>query len=369
MTSPARRVVLCLDLDAFFASVEIADDPALADPRRPLAVGSPDPHRGVISTASYAARAYGVRSGMSTAEALRRCPALRVVPTRHERYAEASEQVFAILRRVTDQIEPASVDEAYLDATGVLAPGQEPAVLAAELRRVIKAETRLTASIGIGAGKRMAKIACDRAKPDGILTIPAGTERAFLAPLPVSVISGVGPKTTAVLASNAITTCAELAATDPSHLRRWFGPKGAWMRDAAAGIDLDPVTPHRGQRSVGAEMTMETNTAATEALEALLAALAADVARRLERAGLFARGVTLKLRDADFRTITRSASIPDGTADAEVLLAAGCELLAREAGSRVFRLVGLTATGLAEGEQLRLFAREVSFGAPPAGAA
>jgi DNA polymerase-4 len=359
---PRPRIILCLDLDAFFASVEIADNPKLDDPAHPLAVGSPDPRRGVISTASYAARAFGVKAGMSTAEALRRCPDLKVVVPRHDRYSEVSDIVFDICRRVTPEVEPTSVDEGFLDATRVLAPGQDPSILAAELRRVIKAETGLVASIGIGSGKRIAKIACDQSKPDGILEIERGAERQFLAPLPVSVISGVGPKTAAVLAEQGIRLCRELAATDPSHLIRWFGPKAGWMRDAAAGIDEDPVESNRARRSLSAEITLEEDAADPATLAAVAAGLADEIGRRLAAEGLFARGVTLKLKDADFRTITRAASVPDGSDDPALIAAAVEPLIAKEAKGKRYRLVGLAATHLVAGEQLTLFGRA---GEPP----
>lgn len=360
--TPRPRIILCLDLDAFFASVEIADNPRLDDPQHPLAVGSPDPRRGVISTASYAARAYGIKAGMSTAEALRRCPALKVVVPRHDRYSEVSDVVFDICRRVTEKVEPTSIDEGFIDATDLLARNQDPAVLAAELRRVIRAETGLTATIGIGTGKRIAKIACDRAKPDGILEIEAGAEREYLAPLPVRVISGIGPKTEAVLHENEIRSCADLAATSPDHLRRWFGPGGAWMRDAAAGIDEEPVEPNRARRSVSAEITLEEDNADPAALVAVAAGLAEEITRRLAGEGLFARGLTLKLRDADFKTITRAAGIADGSDNPAVLAAAAEALITKEARGKRYRLVGLAATHLVAGEQLTLFGRA---GDPP----
>lgn len=354
--APRPRIILCLDLDAFFASVEIADNPRLDDPAHPLAVGSPDPRRGVISTASYAARVFGVKSGMSTAEALRRCPALKVVVPRHDRYQQVSDTIFDICRRVTPKVEPTSVDEGFLDATDLLARDQDPAVLAAELRRVIKAETGLTATIGIGAGKRIAKIACDRAKPDGILEIEAGAEAQYLAPLPAGVISGVGPKTAAILLTNGIRTCADLAATPPTHLIRWFGPKGNWMALAAAGIDDEPVEPNRARRTMSAELTLEEDVADPESLIAVAAGLADEIARRLRGEGLFARGLTLKLRDGDFKTITRAAGISDGSDEAELIAATAAALITREARGKTYRLVGLAATHLAPGEQLTLFA-------------
>lgn len=357
LPTPRPRIILCLDLDAFFASVEAADDPRLNNPERPLAVGSPDPRRGVISTASYAARAYGVKAGMSTAEALRRCEDLKIVVPRHDRYAEVSDIVFDICRRVTDLVEPTSVDEGFIDATKLLGAGQDPFLLAAELRRVIRAETGLAASIGIGANKRIAKIACDRAKPDGILAIERGDERAFLAPLPISVISGVGPKTAALLVEQGIRSCAELAATPADHLVRWFGPKAGWMRDAAAGIDDDPVEPNRARRSVSAEITLEEDSADPAVLSAVAAGLAEEVARRLSGEGLYARGITVKLKDADFRTITRAAGISDGSDDPALLAAAAEAVITKEAKGKAYRLVGIAATHLVPGEQLTLFGR------------
>jgi DNA polymerase-4 len=256
---------------------------------------------------------------------------------------------------VTPLVEPTSVDEGFLDATKLLAVGQDPSVLAVEIRRVIKAETGLTASIGIGANKRIAKIACDRAKPDGILTVERGSERDFLAPLSVAVISGVGPKTEALLAEQGIRHCHELAATDPGHLVRWFGPKAGWMASAAAGLDEDPVEPNRARRSMSAEITLEEDTADPIALAAVAAGLADEVARRLVGEGLFARGLTLKLKDADFRIVTRAAGIADGSDDPALLAATAEALIGKEAKGKRYRLVGLAATHLVPGEQLTLF--------------
>lgn len=357
MPRRAPRTIFCLDLDAFFASVEILDDPQLDDPQHPIAVGSPDPRRGVISTASYAARRFGVRSGMPTVEALRRCPHLHIVPPRHERYAELSARVFAICRALSPQLEITSIDEGFLDVSAYLGPSAEARQLAAELRTTIQQQTGIAASIGIGSGKRIAKIACDRAKPDGILEIPRGAEREFLAPLPVGVISGIGPKTSVALAAQGIRRCRDLATTDAGHLMRWFGPGAAWMRAAAAGIDEDPVEPLRPARSISAESTIADDSADVERIGALVVDLADELARRLRADGRVARGVTLKLKDSDFRTITRAAKIRDGSDDPAVIAAAVAPLLRREASGRRFRLVGLAATHLVDGEQLTLFGR------------
>ena len=351
------RTIFCLDLDAFFASAEILDDPRLDDPRHPLAVGSPDPRRGVISTASYAARRFGVHSGMSTAEALRRCPSLRIVAPRHARYAELSERVFALCRAVSQDLEITSIDEGFLDASAQISHPDDPRRLAEALRAQIRGEIGIAASIGIGSGKRMAKIACDRAKPDGVVEIPWGAEREFLAALPVSVISGIGPKTSAALAAHGIRRCRDLATTDPGHLIRWFGPRAAWMRAAAAGIDEDPLEPLRPTRSISVESTIADDSADVGHIATVVADLADELARRLRADGRVARGVTLKLKDSDFRTITRAAKIRDGSDDPAVIAGAVAPLLRREVRGRRVRLVGLSATHLGGGEQLTLFGR------------
>jgi len=338
-----QRTILHADLDAFYASVEQLDNPRLVG--RPVVVGGPPEARGVVAAASYEARRFGVRSATPMSRALRLCPqAVRVSP-RFDRYREVSRQVMAIFRDVTALVEPLSLDEAFLDATGQATVHGGPdaaSALAREIKRRVREETGLTVSIGGGTNKTVAKIASDMEKPDGLVMVPPGQEASFLAPLPVRALWGIGPKAEEALAEMGIGTAGELANADAGALTDRFGVRGDWFRRMASGQDDRPVETQCERKSVGAETTFPRDLADGPELRQALARVARDVAGRLQQKGIKARTVVLKLRYSDFRTITRQTSLPEGVNGARELAAAAVALLDRTArpGDR-FRLLGI----------------------------
>ena len=350
-----QRVLLHADLDAFYASVEQLDNPALRG--RPVVVGGPAESRGVVAAASYEARAHGVHSAQPMKTALLRCPeAVRVSP-RFERYREVSDQVFAIFRALTPLVEPLSMDEAYLDVSAVLVDRTPDGIrsFAAQLKADVRDETGLTLSVGAGTTKSVAKIASDLKKPDGLVVVPPGAERVFLAPLPVSRLWGVGPKAEERLQRLGVRTIGELAALDRTWLEARFGKWGALLHDLGRGNEPREVTTEREPKSVSAETTFARDVSDGRELDATLAELSEQVARRLARHDLRGRTVTLKLRDASFETHTRQRTLPTATDDAAVIAEAARRLLAPELRpGRRFRLIGVGVSGFAEGQQLEL---------------
>jgi DNA polymerase IV len=345
--------VIHLDMDAFYASVEQRDDPALRG--RPVIVGG-DARRGVVLAASYEVRPFGVRSAMPMARALRLAPQARVVRPRFDAYAEASGRVFEILESVTPLCEPLSLDEAFLDVTASRSLFGPPAEIAARLRRRIADEVGLPASAGIAEVKLVAKIASDLAKPDGQVQVPPDGGAAFLAPLPVSRLWGIGPKSAQHLARLGIETIGDLARLDPASLEQRLGPGGRDLWERARAIDPRPVIPDREAKSIGAEETFDQDLSGFEALRPRVHAQALRVAHRLRRAGLRARTVQLKLKRADFTLVTRRATFDEPTDDGQTLYRQAAALLAREP-ARPTRLTGVSAQNLvaASAPQLGLF--------------
>jgi DNA polymerase IV len=363
MKAPAARAtnradlapaIIHLDMDAFYASVEQRDDPALRG--KPVIVGG-DSRRGVVLAASYEVRPFGVRSAMPMARALRLAPAAIVVPPRHDVYAAVSAQVFDILASVTPLYEPLSLDEAFLDVTASVALFGAPSKIAETLRHRIATEVGLPASAGIADVKLVAKIASDLAKPNGQLEVPSGQSAAFLAPLPVTRLWGVGPKTARTLAALGLTTIGELAASDPAYLERRLGAGGRELWEQAHAVDPRPVVPDREAKSIGAEDTFDEDLADVEALRPHVHAQALRVGERLRRAGLLARTVQLKLKRSDFTLVTRRATLDAPTDDGQQIYRATAELLAREP-PRPTRLTGVSAQNLvpAAAAQLDLYA-------------
>lgn len=353
--SPAP-VILHADLDAFFASVEQRDRPELRG--RPVLVGGAPEERGVVAAASYEARRYGARSAMPMRTALRLCPPGTVrLPPRFDRYREVSRRVMAIFRSRTPLVEPLSLDEAYLDLTEPLArPGApDPERAARALKAEVRAAVGLTISIGVATSKSVAKIASDLRKPDGLVVVPPGGERAFLSPLPVARLWGVGPRLEERLRRLGIVTIGDLAALERRWLERQFGKWGGLLHDLANGIDHRPVTPERAIKSVGRETTFPRDVSDPATLHATVRRLAEQVAERLQRHGLRGRTVTLKLRSHDFRTITRQISLPLPIDGADQIAAEAGRLLRAElvpGGS--YRLVGVSVSGFRPAVQLPL---------------
>ena len=356
MSQPVRTV-LHVDMDAFYASVEQRDDPSLRG--RPVLVGGPS-RRGVVVAASYEARPSGARSAMPMGEALRRCPEAIVVPARHDRYADVSAEVFAIFRRYTPLVEGLSVDEAFLDVGASRSLFGDGEAIARRIKAEIRAEVGLCASAGVAPCKFAAKIASDLDKPDGLVVVPADVA-AFLAPLPIERMWGIGPKTAPRLRAAGYATLGDLAAATPEALQGLLGPAGAaHVGPLARGIDAREVDPERAALSIGAEETFEHDLHERRALEVRLLDLASRVARRLARAGLVSRSVTLKVKYADFKLRSWSAHLPEPMADATSLHRAAKALLDRVPAGAV-RLLGISAAQLSPaplGEAPALFPGE-----------
>ncbi len=352
MSSPEWRYILHADLDAFYASVEQLDDPSLSG--KPVVVGGPPEARGVVAAASYAARKFGVHSAMPMRTALRLCPSLVRVQPRFDRYREMSRKVQAMFRDVTPLVEPLSLDEAYLDVSRQ-SSAETVRDVAAGLKARVRQEAGLAVTIGGGASKTVAKVASRRGKPDGLLLVMPGEERAFLAPLDVDALWGVGPKTAAALKQHGVNTVAELSACSEEWLRQSFGRRGPELKLRAVGIDNEPVVTERETKSVSAETTMPQDVSDRAALERELEELVREVAGRLRGHALKGRVVHVKLRLSDFTTLTRQRRLLVPTDDPAVILRAACELLGREvAPGRRFRLIGVGVSGFEESLQLAL---------------
>ena len=347
------RYLLHADLDAFYASVEQHDNPALRGV--PVAVGGPPEARGVVAAASYEARRHGVRSAMPMRTALRLCPELVRVSARFDRYREVSQAVMGIFHSLTPLVEPLSMDEAYLDVSAQ-APSEQLEKTGRALKARVRAVTGLTVTIGGGTSKSVAKIASQHAKPDGLLLVPPGTEEAFLAPLDVSMLWGVGPVTTAMLNRAGIHTIAHLAARDQAWLRKVLGARGPEMQRRARGQDQDPVVPTRETKSVSAETTLAQDISDASTLQTELAQLSRRVVERIQAGDLRGRTVSVKLRLADFTTFTRQSTLDAPTSDPATIAAAADALLLREiAPGRRFRLLGVGVSNFAEMLQQPLF--------------
>jgi len=347
------RTILHVDLDAFFAAVEQRDRPELRG--KPVIVGGDPRGRGVVSAASYEARRFGVHSAMSLNEAVRRCPDGVFLPVDGRRYQQASRDVMAVLRRFTPQVEPISIDEAFLDVTGsreLFGEGEEIARL---IKAAVREEVGLTISVGVATTKLVAKIASDLRKPDGLVVVMPGEEAGFLAPLPISRLWGVGEKTAVVLADYGVRTIGDLAALAPDVVIRRFGKHGGSLVDRARGIDADPVHLGDPAKSVGHEHTFDADTRDPELIERTLLGMADGVAGRLRSAGVRASTVAVKIRDSSFRTITRQRTLPEPTDMTEPIFHAALELARPEVRGIRVRLLGVTASNLGEREQLGLF--------------
>ncbi len=339
-------------MDAFYASVEQRDRPELRG--KPVVVGAAPGGRGVVSAASYEARRFGVRSAMPISRAVRLCPQAVFLPVDMDKYQRASGEIMAILADFSPLVEPVSVDEAFIDLTGtsgLFGPSDEA------IRRVktrIRTETGLTASAGLAANKFVAKVASDLEKPDGLVIVPPGTEAAFLAPLGVERVWGVGRVLEATLTGMGIATIGQLQRVPVEALVRRFGAEhGRHLHDLAFGRDDRRVEPSTAAKSIGAETTFGVDCRDPARLRRTLRGQAERVARELRDGGLAAARVTLKLRYADFRTLTRSHT-SDPTQDGLTIYRRAEALLDREAVTEAVRLIGLSASGLGAAGQGQL---------------
>jgi len=355
--------ILHLDMDAFFAAVEQHDRPELRG--RPVIVGAAPDKRGVVSTASYEARRFGVHSAMPSRVAFRRCPHGVFLPVRGERYREVSAEVMRIMRESTPVVEQVSIDEAFLDVSGVLRPGADSVDLAKRLKHRIRAELGLTASVGVASNKFLAKLASDMDKPDGLTVLPTDEQRVreFLAPLPVSRIWGVGQATAEQLARKGIRTIAQIQAVSLPAFARILGPTSGhhiWL--LAHGRDKRPVVAEkREEKSISAEETFLEDCTDAAAVRQTLVEMTEKVGRRLRRAGKLAGVGQIKLRFADFRTITRQRSLRRPLSSDRGLLACALELYDNENVKQPVRLIGFGVSNLVSAdeeerrEQLLLF--------------
>jgi DNA polymerase-4 len=344
--------IMHVDMDAFFVSVELRTRPELRG--KPVIVGFPG-ERSVVLSGSYEARAFGVKSAMPMAVAMRMCPQAVVIEPRHKLYYEVSGQLMAIFESITGLVEPLSVDEAFLDVTGALRRLGPPRGIGELIRRRVAAELGITASVGIAETKFVAKIASTRCKPDGLLLIGPDETVPYLHSLPVGALWGVGAKTGEVLAKMGIRTVADVAATPVSSLKKVLGATGEHVHQLAWGIDPRPVTPVRLEKSIGAEETFAVDTTDDVLLRRELLRLSHRTATRLRSSGMVARTVALKLRFADFSTITRSRTVQTPVDSAQLVYAVALQLL-ESLGTRAMavRLVGVRAEQLEEAARTSL---------------
>jgi DNA polymerase IV len=342
-TADCRRI-LHIDMDAFYASVEQRDNPALRG--RPVAVGGDPSQRGVVAAASYEARAFGVRSAIPMSRAVRLCPSLVIVRPDFSKYRAASQAVFAIFRSVTPLVEPLSLDEAYLDVTENAWGEPFGRVVAQRLKKEIRETTGLTASAGVAPNKFLAKIASAWKKPDGLTVISPDRVERFLQGLPVDALWGVGPVTASRLRERGIERLTDVRTADPAVLRDAVGSQVDWLRRLADGRDDRPVVPDRAAKSCGTENTFSRDLSDIEEMRAAIDEMAREDASWLARKGLTCRTVTIKVRYSDFTTVTRSDTrVP--TRSADELAARAVALLERtEANRRPVRLLGVSVHNL-----------------------
>ena len=340
-----QRYIALLDLDAFYASVEALEEPSLAG--KPLLIGGSPRSRGVVAAASYEARRYGCHSAMPMAHAVRLCPQAVVLPPRFHLYREYSERVMDILRRESGIVQQMSIDEAYVDLTPVSSGVQDAANRARRMQGRIRVDLTLPCSVGVAANKMVAKVACETGKPGGFVVVAPGTERAFLSELDVRALPGIGPRSTERLKAHGFHTLGQVAGASPEALTTALGPWGAVLQRRAQGEDPTPVETDRETKSVSAEETFAEDVGSRATLADELQRMASRVGQSLERYGLVGRTVTLKLRLADFTTLTRSTSRDNATAQPSAILADALRLLDAnwEEGTNV-RLIGVGVSNL-----------------------
>lgn len=349
------RKILHVDMDAFFASVEQRDDPSLMG--KPVVVGGRTNSRGVVSAASYEARKFGIHSAMPIAEASRRCPFAIFLPVNARKYREVSLQIRQIFLTYTPMVEPLSLDEAFIDVTGSTSLFGPIETIALTIKDRIQQELSLTASVGIACNKFLAKLASDINKPNGFVVVQPDKVQEFLDPLPVERIWGVGEKTAVQLHNYNIKTVRDLRQLELKYLTQLFGTLGSQLYQLAQGIDDRPVESDRVVKSIGRETTFESDIDNCEVLETTLLKLAVDVGRSLRKETLRGKTLTLKVRYQDFRTLTRSRTLPRATDLDDVIYKESCSLLRELSLKQPLRLIGVTLSNLTDQieAQLSLF--------------
>lgn len=359
MPTQGNRRIIHLDMDAFYASVETLDNPAL---RGQAVVVGGNGNRGVVCAASYEARKFGIHSALPLLSAKRLCPHGVFLPVRMARYQEVSRRIMDIFQRFTPLVEPLSLDEAFLDVTAsqtLMGPAEEIAVL---IRTQVREAIGLTVSAGVATSKLVAKVASDFNKPDGLTIVPPGQEEAFLAPLPISRLWGVGSATQEALALIGVKSIGDLTRIPAAILTRKFGKAGLMLHESAKGIDLRPVEPRLETRSIGHEETFAEDLRDKKRIEKELLALCLKVGKRTRDKGLVGKTVTIKVKYQDFVQVTRSLTLPEPVADDRSLYHTGLGLLGKtEIGLRPIRLLGISLANLCPANasgQLSLFGQE-----------
>jgi len=358
MSEPRPKAILHIDLDSFFVSVERVLDPSLEG--KPVLVSGNPEGRGVVSSASYEAREFGVRSAMPIGRAKKLCPQCVILPVRMKAYADFSEKVFELLREFSPLVEEASIDEAYVDVTGTEKLFGPPRRLAEKMQKAVKQRLGLPSSIGIGRNKLVAKIASKLAKPAGIVEVAPGREREFLAGLSIRVIPGVGGKTEERLNEMGVAKVRDLVRLGPEKLSQSLGKWGAelWRHGQGMGDDV-VVSEEPAPKSLGKEVTFDEDLSDPEQIGTWLYFLAHQLGLRLRKRGLYARHLTVKLRSPEFKTWTRGATLEPATSHDFDLYSAAKKILDKEKGKGLtLRLLGICAGSLTESRQLSLFERE-----------
>jgi len=368
VTNPSvRRHIIHADMDAFYASVEQRDQPELRG--KPVLVGGSPRSRGVVAAASYEARTFGCRSAMPMRTAVRLCPHAEIVRPRFSRYRETSSQIMSIFRDVSPLVEPLSLDEAFIDVSHRVSQGATPAEIGQWIRERVRRETQLTVSCGVATSKSVAKIASDQDKPDGLTVVPPGQEAAFLAPLPISDLWGVGPKTAERLRGAGLDTIGDLAERPLPWLVDRFGSRGEWFWQLARGEDDRNVSVERETKSISSETTFAEDVGSEPKLSAIVSEQANSVANRLKEHDLRARTVQIKLRLSDFTTFTRQRTLSSPTSDEAIIERTAQALLGEQLSpARKFRLVGVGVSGLEQrglAAQLSLFDQSGQPGVEP----
>jgi len=355
-----KRVIIHVDMDAFFAAIEQRDNPSLQ--AKPVIVGALPGSRGVVSTASYEARAYGVRSAMPIRQAWHLCPEGIFLTVNMEKYVRVSGQLMDILQEFSSRVEPVSIDEAFLDVSGYEASFPDPVDLARALKQRIKDQLQLPVSVGVGPNKFIAKLASGMKKPDGLVVIPPEEVEKVLSDLPVAELWGVGKSLEAKLKEMGINTVGELSQVPREILKQKFGKIGEFLHEISHGIDERKVETEYYPQSFGREITFEKDTRDPEIISATLKELSHEVSRRLQAEGYLGRVVNLKIRYSNFETHTRSISLVDATYREEIIYYMVCYLMVSSLEyQRKIRLLGVSVTGLisaSESRQLLLFPEE-----------
>lgn len=348
MPGKMPRRIMHIDLDAFFVSVEQVLNPDLKG--KPVVVGGKPDRRGVVAAASYEARAYGVHSAMPLLTASRLCPQAVFIEGNYQRYREASQKFMAILADFSPYLEPLGIDEAYLDATGFESLHGSINNMAQKIKRRVKDELGICASIGIASSKVVAKIASDASKPDGLLEVSPGDEHSFLAPMAVNKLPGIGRKSEQILKNLGISTIGQLAALPAGVLKSHIGAYGSLIHDHASGIDDRRVEPPAAAKSISRETTFARDTRDAEMVQATLRYLSERVGSELRQKVMLARCVALKLRYADFTTNTRQQTLPQPADTDQAIFTTGLKLLKNELqrGKQAVRLIGIGVSNLVE---------------------